>query len=66
LLAVEETDLSIQLFDPTVPAALRLIGEGSPGSCLYFDLSQGDATLTGGLWVPLGMYGVGQVPVTSP
>jgi len=63
LLAVQETDLSIQLFDPSVPAALLPIGQGSPTPCFYFDLDQADAALDRGLWLPLGMYGVGRVPL---
>ena len=27
-----------------------------------FDLNQADGTVTRGLWVPLGVYGVGEVP----
>jgi hypothetical protein len=63
LLAVQETDLSIHLFDPSVPAALLPIGQGNPAPCLYFDLDQADAALDRGLWLPLGMYGVGRVPL---
>ena len=63
LLAVQATDLSIQMFDPSVPAPLLPLGQGSPDPCLYFDLDQADATLDGGLWLPLGMYGVGRVPL---
>jgi len=66
LLAVQETDLSIHLFDPSAPATLLPIGQGNPAPCLYFDLGQADAALDRGLWLPLGMYGVGRVPLGHP
>jgi len=58
LLAVQETDNSVDLFDATMPAALSLVGQDRPAGCLWFDLSQADGTLDDGLWVPLSIYGV--------
>lgn len=63
LLAAQETDTLVWLFDPSVPAALQPIGHGNPSPCLSFDLQQADGSLARGLWVPLGIYGVGRVPL---
>jgi len=62
LLAGQETDNGVALFDATSPAALREAGRSS-GGCFWFDLTRGDGTLARGLWLPLGSYGVSQVPV---
>ncbi len=61
LLAAQESDNSIDLFDDSAPATLKLIGSGQPPECLWFDLNQADGTVDRGLWIPLGAYGVGQV-----
>jgi len=61
LLAAQETDNSIDLFDDSTPAALLPIGSGQPPGCLWFDLNQADGTVTRGLWIPFGVYGVGEV-----
>jgi len=61
LLAAQETDNSIDLFDDSAPGALKLVGSGRPPGCLWFDLNQADGTVNRGLWIPLGAYGVGQV-----
>jgi len=61
LLAAQETDNSIDLFDDATPAALLPIGSGQPPGCLWFDLNQADGTATRGLWIPFGVYGVGEV-----
>jgi hypothetical protein len=62
LLAVQETDGSLALFDDTQPGLRSQVGQGSAPGCLWFDLSQSDGALGRGLWFPLGVYGVGMVP----
>jgi hypothetical protein len=62
LLAVQETDGSLALFDDTQPGLASQVGQGSAPGCLWFDLSQSDGALGRGLWFPLGVYGVGMVP----
>jgi hypothetical protein len=61
LLAVQQTDNTIELFDATDGAALRRVGSGQPSGCLGFDLSRADGALGRGLWIPAGAYGVGLV-----
>ncbi len=61
LLAAQESDNSLDLFDASAPVALKLIGSGQPPGCLWFDLNQADGTVNRGLWIPLGVYGVGQI-----
>jgi hypothetical protein len=50
------------LFDATAPASLVTIGKGQPQGCVGYDLSRAGGSLSGGLWVPLGDYGVFQIP----
>jgi hypothetical protein len=64
LLAAQETDGTVVLFDPTNPAALRSVGPGKAAGCFWFDLSQADGTAGRGLWIPLGAYGVATIPVS--
>jgi len=61
LLAKQETDNSVDLFDDSSPAVLKLVGLGQPSGCLWFDLNQADGNVNRGLWIPLGAYGVGEV-----
>ncbi len=63
LLAVQENDSTVELFAIGNATALPRVGSGQPGGCTWFDLSRADGDLMRGLWVPLGLYGVGQVPV---
>jgi hypothetical protein len=63
LLAAQETDGSVDLFNPSAPGNLLLIGRGQPAGCLWYDLNGSDGTLSRGLWIPLGMYGVEEIPV---
>ena len=53
----------VELFDRSEPGALRLIGEGRPSGCAWFDLNQADGAAGRGLWLPLGIYGVGKIDV---
>jgi hypothetical protein len=63
LLAVQESDNAADLFDASNPAALIKIGRGQPSGCLWYDLNYADGTISGGLWIPLGIFGVGKIPV---
>lgn len=62
LLAVQHTDNTVTLIDATDGAALRRVGGGQPGGCFWFDLTRADGALGRGLWLPLGSYGVAQIP----
>ena len=64
LLVASRSNPSVALFDPSNPAALRQVGQGSPLGCLYFDLTRADGALGRGVWLPLGAYGVAQVSAT--
>jgi hypothetical protein len=65
LLAAQQTDNGLVLVDLTDPSALTQVGAGRPAGCTWYDLSRADGALARGLWIPLGAYGVGQVPVLS-
>ena len=62
-LAVQEADNSLDLFDASDAAALKSSAHGSIPGCLWPDLNHADATLTDGLWTPLGAYGLWHLPV---
>jgi hypothetical protein len=62
LLAVQQNDNSVTLFDASNGAALRRVGGGQPGGCFWFDLTRADGELGRGLWLPLGTYGVAKIP----
>jgi hypothetical protein len=52
------------LLDATNPASLATVGKGQGQSCLWsYNLGSADGSLTQGLWLPLGDYGIMQVPV---
>ena len=61
LLACQETDNSLDLFDDSSPADLSLLKHDQPSSCLWYDLNSADGALNRGLWLPLGAYGVKEV-----
>jgi len=61
LLAAQETDGSIDLFDNSTPGNPLLVGKDKNLGCLGFDLNQAEGTLTRGLSIPLGACGVRQV-----
>jgi hypothetical protein len=62
LLAAQQTDNSVALFDDSNPALLLPVGHRSASGCLWFDLNQADGAVSRGLWLPLDVYGVQQVP----
>jgi hypothetical protein len=61
LLATQETDNTVVLFDASNGAALRQVGQAQPAGCLWFDLNHADGQLGNGLWVPLGVYGAAKI-----
>ena len=64
LLAATDSQSNVDLFDPTDPANLHLVGSGKSPLCWWWpNLTDSDGNLTAGLWVPLGPYGVTHVPV---
>jgi hypothetical protein len=65
LLAAQDQNSAVALFDVTSPAALRSCGHGGPSGCLWYDLNHADGTLERGLWLSLDDYGVVFVPVTA-
>jgi hypothetical protein len=58
VLATSQDNNTFLLLDATAPAALKPIGKGQVQGCLGYDLGHADASLTGGLWLPLGDYGL--------
>ena len=62
LLAAQQTDNIVVLFDASDGAALRQVGQSKPTGCLWFNLGHADGALGRGLWVPLGAYGVEKIP----
>jgi hypothetical protein len=65
LLAVQASDI-LQLFDVTDPAAPVSLISDRPDGCVWYDLNKADGVLNRGLWLPLGIYGVATVTITSP
>ncbi len=51
----------VQLFDASNLSAPALIGSGSPGGCVGFNLENADGSADRGLWLPLGDYGVSRI-----
>ena len=62
LLAVQQTDNGVTLFDATNGSTLRKVGEAKTGGCVWYDLTKADGALARGVWLPLGAYGVANVP----
>ena len=47
-----------------MPAGLQFLGSGKSPLCWWWpDLGHSDGTVSAGLWVPLGAYGVTHIPV---
>jgi hypothetical protein len=55
----------LNLFGVANPAAPVDLGEGGLPGCLWFDLRSADGAVDRGVWLPLGLYGVAEVPVLS-
>jgi hypothetical protein len=64
LVAAEDLNNNVSLFDATNPANPRPCGQGGPPGCLWFDLNRAAGALDTGLWLPLDDYGAGLVRVT--
>ena len=60
LLAAQD-GYAVQLFDVRDPAVLKAAGAGGPEGCVYYNLDYSDGSVEGGLWLPLGEFGVVQV-----
>jgi hypothetical protein len=59
LVATTAWDSTVNLFDPSDLAALRVIGSGKSSLCWWWpDLHHADGSPAVGLWIPLGPYGV--------
>jgi hypothetical protein len=65
LLAVQENYSTVQLFDATEHGKLIPLSTQNPSSCMWVDLAKSDGSLSEGLWVPFGVYGVVYLPVHS-
>jgi hypothetical protein len=61
LLAVQENDNSIDVFDDSNPGTLSLLRHDQPTGCLWYDLNHADGNRAQGLWLPFGIYGVSEV-----
>jgi hypothetical protein len=63
LLAVQDSNSEVLLFDAR-DTTLAPLGKGKPAGCYWwFDLSGADGDVARGLWLPLGGYGIGRVPI---
>lgn len=51
----------IDIYDLTNASDPKLKGRGAPSGCIGFNLDFADDTLEGGLWMPLGPYGVSKI-----
>ena len=68
-LLAAQTAAGLQLFDVSAPARIDPVGAGAPAGCTYYNLDNADGLLPGGLWLPLGDYGVqwiGEFQPSSP
>jgi hypothetical protein len=64
LLAAQVDWSRVSVFDRADAAALRQVGQGPTGGCLYFDLHQADAAAGRALWLPLDSYGVTSIKLS--
>ena len=65
LVAAQNSNGALMIFDASSASALRPCGQGNSPSCLWSDLNRADGSLTAGLWIPLDDYGTARV-VASP
>ncbi len=62
LLAVQSSDNEVNLFDAR--ATFVPLVKNKPAGCYWwFDLSGAEGDIARGLWLPLGAYGVGRIPL---
>ena len=64
MLVAQQNNNSLVLFDLGDPANLKVIGQGGPLGCMWFNAKYADGNTTQGLWLPLGAFGVAAVPTT--
>lgn len=64
-LFVTQAGDGLRLFDVTDAAAPVSVGRGAPDGCFWYDLTYADGALNRGVWLPLGIYGVDVIPVSS-
>ncbi|PWU11691.1 MAG: hypothetical protein C5B50_22865 [Verrucomicrobia bacterium] len=65
LLASEDVNNTVTLYDASSSSSLPQIGQGRSSGCLWLDLNNADGTLDSGLWIPLDDYGVSFVPTKN-
>ena len=64
LLAAQQSDNTLTLFDTTDGRGLRQVGQSRLSGCYSADLAHADGELGRGLWLPLGAYGVSFAPAS--
>jgi hypothetical protein len=65
LLTAEECDGSFEVFDVSDPTVMTRVGEQAPLGFTSPDLSNADGELGAGVWLPLGAFGVEEIPLLS-
>lgn len=62
-----QTSPDIVLVDAADPAAIKVVGSGAPGGCVWADLTSAAGSIEGGVWIPLSDYGLFSLsPVPTP
>jgi hypothetical protein len=65
LLAVHDYTGAYLLYDATDPVKTKLLSTSDYNGCYWADLRKADGALNRGLWLPLGVYGVKVIPITT-
>jgi hypothetical protein len=63
LVAAREIDGTLEIFDDASASNLSRIGYDQPTGCLWYDLSQATGSAQQGIWIPLGFYGIKEIPL---
>lgn len=66
VLVARSSDRRVVLTGWDSPGTLAVLGDGGIPGCAWYLLAGGDGDRARGVWIPLGAYGVGAVPVASP
>ncbi len=53
-----QTSPDVLLVDASDATALKVVGSGSPGGCVWADLTSAAGSTDAGVWIPLGDYGL--------
>ncbi|MFO1496787.1 MAG: beta-propeller domain-containing protein [Verrucomicrobiota bacterium] len=61
---VAQEDTGLELFNLNSPIDLPLVGSGGPQGCVGWSIEAADGSVRDGLWLPLDLYGVYQIPAT--